>query len=297
MTDDTTSGAGAGNGTQGQGGEGQGNLPPNSGGGAANWFDGADAETVGYLQNRGLDKLDAKGAALKAIESHRNAEKLLGGSADSLVRLPKDINDTVTRDALWTKLGRPATADKYDFASMGDPVKDADAITQFSSIVGPIFHKYGLSQEQAAGVARSMAEANANVVKGQADALAIERQNAQGELQKAWGQQTAANVQAAGQAAERLGIDGPKLEAIQQAIGYVDTMRFFHGIATKIGEDSFIKSPFTNRGFTPEGARERYASLKSDSVFTSRLMKGDFEAMKEMENLAKLGWPEGGVAQ
>src|SRR5690348_6393637 len=48
------------------------------------WFDGADAETVGHIQNRGLDKLPANEAALAAIKAHREAEKHLGVRADQI---------------------------------------------------------------------------------------------------------------------------------------------------------------------------------------------------------------------
>jgi hypothetical protein len=36
---------------------------------------------LGYLQNRGWDKVDAKTAAINAGKAHREAEKLIGAPA------------------------------------------------------------------------------------------------------------------------------------------------------------------------------------------------------------------------
>jgi len=61
--------------------------------GAKPWYEGAAAEDVGYFQNRGWDKVDAKTAAFNAAKAHREAEKLIGAPADKMIRLPNDPND------------------------------------------------------------------------------------------------------------------------------------------------------------------------------------------------------------
>ncbi|MDE2020403.1 MAG: hypothetical protein KGJ13_08715, partial [Patescibacteria group bacterium] len=84
----------------------------------APWYQGADQETVGYLQNRGLDRKTPKEAALEAIKAHREAEKFIGAPADKLVRLPKDEADTAGWEQVYGRLGVPADAKGYDFSDL-----------------------------------------------------------------------------------------------------------------------------------------------------------------------------------
>jgi hypothetical protein len=97
-----------------------GTPPPASG--DKPWYDGAGAEDVGYFQNRGWDKVDAKTAAINAAKAHREAEKLIGAPAAELVRLPKDPNDAAGWAAVRSRLGVPADEKGYNFAD----VKHAD---------------------------------------------------------------------------------------------------------------------------------------------------------------------------
>src|SRR5258708_6406048 len=82
------------------------------------WHDGLAAEDVGYFQNRGWDKVDAKTAAINAAKAHREAEKLIGAPADKIIRLPNDPNDAEAWRQVRLRLGAPKDAKEYDFSTV-----------------------------------------------------------------------------------------------------------------------------------------------------------------------------------
>src|SRR5437879_5504237 len=87
----------------------------------ASWHQGADAETLGHIQNRGWQDKPANEVALAAIKAHREAEKLIGVPADQLLRLPVSTADAEAWKPVWQKLGAPVDAAGYDFT----PIKTA----------------------------------------------------------------------------------------------------------------------------------------------------------------------------
>src|SRR5258708_32263958 len=88
------------------------------------WYDGVDSDTVGYIQNRGLDKVDAKNAFLAAVKAHKEAEKLIGVPADQVLRLPKDANDTSGWNTVKDRLGRPKDASGEDFTAVKESANE-----------------------------------------------------------------------------------------------------------------------------------------------------------------------------
>jgi hypothetical protein len=251
------------------------------------WFAGADAEVTGYIQNRGLDKLDAKAAALKAIEFHRNAETKLGAPADQLVRLPKDSGDVATRDAMFNKLGRPADPKAYDF-------KGVETDETFEAWARPTFHKLGLSQEQArevmAGLASEAARVEGEEAKAAAAAFEVEKQG----LLKNWGKGAEANLFIAKQAYEKLGLTADMVKAIEGQVGLKQTMETFLNLGHKMGEDRYVSGNSNQPGslMTRDMAKERISSLKADTGFVTKYMSGDVAAVKEMTDLHAIAHAE-----
>ena len=88
-------------------------VPAPAAGGEKPWHDGLPAEDVGYFQNRGWDKTDAKTAAVAAAKAHREAEKLIGAPADKIVRLPNDPNDAEAWRQVRLRLGMPQDEKGY----------------------------------------------------------------------------------------------------------------------------------------------------------------------------------------
>lgn len=264
----------------------EGNGPAEGGTPAAekSWFDGQSDDVVGYLQNRGLDKLSPAEAAFKTIEAHRAAEAKLGVPSNQLVRLPKNEEDAEGREALWKALGRPGEAKDY---GLGD-IPDVDQ--QFVDLFGPIAHSANLTKQQAQDVTRALAEFTAknthDEIEAQKAATAVEKQ----EIAKEWGQYAQANALTVEKAFEKLGFKEEEVGAIVNALGYKRTMSTFLEIGSKLGEDVFVTNqlPGGPGRYTPQGARDRIEELKRDTAWTQAYLNGDTAKIKEFSDLHRL---------
>ena len=244
------------------------------------WFDGADAETVGYLQNRGLDKLPPNEAALKAVGFHREAEKFLGAPADKLARLPKDEADVATRDALWTKLGRPTKPEEYDFSEAGE------VPPEFKAWMAATYHKNGLTKAQVAGIMRETVARLKSENETRSVAQQAKLQEEDAKLNTEWGARKAANELVATRTMEKLGYTKEDVDALISVRGRAAVYRQFHNLGAKIGEDEFVRSEGPAGGaMTKEQAIERISALKADKAFRQRYLNGDVEARKQMNDL------------
>lgn len=198
------------------------------------WHDGASTEQTEYITQKGW-----KGA-LDAVDTARNAEKLLGAhSAGRTFVLPKDENDADGIKAFRAKIGVPEKAADYDTP---DELKD-DPIWPAAR---DLAHKHGIPKAsfgafikdilKASGEQKTAAEQKAAAeLKTQLDALKSEwgdKFDAHSELAKR------AVKQLAGDAGAKLGQDqvDSMLDAVEKSPGL---RRFFAHIAKSLGEDKF----------------------------------------------------------
>lgn len=273
----------------------EGDVPPSAGGGAPPpaggdkpWHDGIAAEDLGYFQNRGLDKGDAKAAALGAAKAHREAEKLIGAPANELVRIPKDPNDAAAWTAVRERLGVPKDANGY--ADAFKVIKHADGSDLKPEEVaawGKKSHALGLRPSDALTfVSESIKEAAAS-----SSASDVEKQGTLAAQKTAlatnWGPNYEANMFVAKQTAGKLGVTAEQVTALESVIGYDKVMEMFRNIGTKIGEDRFIQNPANpNTGaMTREQAVDRKAALMADQVWVAAYLKGDAAKLAEMTAL------------
>ena len=109
-----------------------------SAGQQAAWYDSfSDEGLKGFVQTKGWD------APEKAIHSYRELEKFIGAPKDQLLRLPKDDTDTEGWDAVWNRLGRPASAAEYKL-----PLPEGDS-GEFAKVASTWFHEAGIPQKAA----------------------------------------------------------------------------------------------------------------------------------------------------
>lgn len=230
------------------------------------------------------------------VKSYGEFEKLHGVPVDRIVKLPspKEANDPKAWDAVYNKLGRPETADKYVL-----PVPKGDDGT-FSNQIKPWLHEAGVTQAGAAKLAEkwnSFQEAQANAIKAQQeqrDATQVQ------ELKMAWGSQYDANAQLVDKAAETFGMTQDQLNALKQVMGPKSAMEFIHNIGAKIGvEDKTVPgmggSTPTFNNMTPDMAKAEISRLKTDRDF-ARLMVGNdpkakMDARRELERLHQIAYP------
>lgn len=246
------------------------------------WYKGAPDEIVGHLRNRGWDQKPVNEVALAAIQSHREAEKLIGAPADQMVRLPKDKADADGWKAVWQRLGAPADPKDYDFSAL----KRADGSALDAGLVDALRLVAGansLPKEAAAAVAAGIVkhlDQTAATAKNEAEIkLAAERQ----DLDKLWDVNKDANKFIAQNAAKKLGIDPEAVAKLEGQVGYAKVMEMFRRIGVSTGEARFLDSGGSKPGvMTREEAVSRKAELRNDKAWVTKYLAGDTVAKREM---------------
>ena len=153
---------------------------------APSWKDSISEE---YRKDPNIEKFTEADALAK---SYINAVKMIG--QDKIV-IPTKNSTQETWDEAYTKLGRPESADKYNFNIKSDVINmDESAIKSFAEQS----HKLGLNNKQAAGIL----DFYKNNMEGSAQQAKIDTQTAQAnseqELRQEWGRDFDGKVKQAG---------------------------------------------------------------------------------------------------
>ena len=193
---------------------------------SSTWYSGFDPDTSGWLENRGLTKLDEKAALPELVKGFRNAEKYIGTPAEKLLRLPDfDKADKVELDQFYSKLGRPSDAKDYNIQ-----VPEGQS-REFADFAQSMFHEAGLSPRQAEKITAKWNE-HVNGILGGEDAnkqQALKDQDA--SLRSEWGYAYDKNLTIAKNAAQTRAIllslypstyqsvtTGPKIDSARAAL-------------------------------------------------------------------------------
>lgn len=254
----------------------------------APWYaDKLDAESVGYLQNRGLADKPADVVALETIRAHREAEKLIGVPANELVRLPKQPNDEAGWKAVYQRLGAPADAKDYDFANVKVGEKPLEqAQIDFLRASAATLH---LSKDGAVQFAQAWAKQQNDVAAAAATERAFKLTEEKAALLKNWGANHDAFKVIAADAAKTLGVDPETVAALEGVLGYSKIMDMFLKIGQKTGESKFVHNPSDpTRNLTREGAQARKSELMADAAWVKRYMEGGVAEGREMTQLNTL---------
>lgn len=230
------------------------------------------------------------------VKSYGEFEKLHGVPVERLVKLPSpnEAKDPKAWDAVYNKLGRPETADKYQIS-----VPQGDDGT-FANQVKPWLHEAGVTQAGATKLAdkwNSFREAQVNAMKAQQE----QRDTVQvQELKLAWGSAYDQRVRLVDRAAETFGVNDAQIAALKTTLGPKGAMEFLYNIGAKLGvEDSTVPGMGgSNTGFnamTPDMAKAEIARMKSDKSFTQLFVSPDpkqrMEARREMDRLHQIAYP------
>jgi hypothetical protein len=246
---------------------------------------------VGYLQNKGWDKLPPDKAALAVLKSYRAAEQHLHTPPDLLVRMPKDANDTENWNKLNARLGVPSDAKEYDFSA----VKFSDGSSlddKFVETMRQAVKQSGVAKDRAPELVKS-------VVKFMEDAEALDsaeyetKLNAERETLKInWGSNITANKMIAEAAAAKLNVPVEAVNALEKQLGYAAVMEMFRNIGVRMGEDKFVSGgagPGNPNGLmSREQAAATMSEKMNDSMWTQRLLGKDQAAVMEFNNLTRL---------
>lgn len=252
----------------------------------AAWHAGLDSDTLGHVQSRGWDKLAGDAAALEAVKAHREAQKLIGRPAESLVVWPKDATDQEAWGKVREKMGVPKEAKDYAF----DGVKFADG-TELDAPFIEAIRATAAKNYLTPDVAKSIAADVVKMIEGGEATETAEYEsklNAEREALKAnWGAGNYANnLLLAKNAAEKLGVDAEALSVLEKTVGYSKVIEMFRKMGATMGEDKFIRSAAPGGGaLTKEEAGLRLKELREDKEWGKRYFAGDVNAKREFENL------------
>jgi len=249
----------------------------------------SDPNDVAFIDNKGWK------SPADLYKSYRGAETLIGKDVSSLITLPK-AGDTAGWDAVYTKLGRPVDAKGYDLkAGMAEGAQVDEAMM---ATMSGLFFKAGLNPDQAKAIA---GEYNVMAAQRAKDAHADYERNVttdKASLIKDWGGGYERMMNSAQTAVASLGFDGKMVDALETAIGYAGTMKFFAGLGQKLGEHKFVGGD-SNVKFsgtmTPQEASAEITKLKSDGVFQGtmrdKLNPANKENVRKWQELFAIAYP------
>lgn len=250
------------------------------------WYDGkADAETVGFWQNKAWKADDPVTIALEATKAAREAQKFVGVPPDQLIRLPKDAKDEAGWNDVWSRLGAPKEAKEYDFSSVkradGTPIDEtlAETIRQAS------FASHA-RKETAAAIAAALVKHLDGQQASQTAELTSKLNAEKADLAKSWGTKADENKLTAMQGARRLGVSPEEVAALEKVAGYSKVMEMFRKIGAGTSEDTFVEGNM-DAPKTAGSAQARLNELMADPAWGKRLTGGDAAARREFEALTE----------
>lgn len=230
-----------------------------------------EAADLAYIQNKGW----ADSASV--IKSYQGAEKLIGRDPNTLITLPR-ADDPAGFRAVFSKLGMPESADKYDLPF------SKDANPAYANWAKETFHKVGLTATQAKELTAANNEFYAKAQATQAADYQRELTTQKAALLGEWRGGFERMMNAAQTAVHALGFTGEMVDMLEQQMGYANVMKFFAGLGQKFAEDSFETGdgkPGFNGTLTPDEAKVEISKMKLDPNITKALQDNSHPAHKE----------------
>jgi len=239
------------------------------------WHGLTDPADIAHLDNKGWK------SPQDIYRAYRGAETLIGKDPSSVVPIPR-AGDVAGFDQLFNRLGRPDSPDKYDLkAGLPDGTQADDG---FMKEIGGLFHKSGLTGDQAKAVAAGYnAIATARQKQAETDALANVTADKQ-TLQREWGSGYERQLTIAKMAVQELGFTQEEIGAMESAIGYRAVMQRFAELGKRLSDPKFARGdgqPRFDGTLTPAEAGEEIRKMKMDEAFVKSLQDRSHAAHKE----------------
>ena len=253
------------------------------------WIDGMPAEDLGYVQNKGWDKLPDADAAKTLLKTYRELETYRGAPADRLVVLPAEDTPDAWKP-VWEKLGVPKDASGYE---VPDDLK-------------PIAHTAGLTPKQAKALAEQLtareaaaktaaeAEATAKAGREAADKVQAEtvaRSTNEAALKGKWGGEFDTRRLAADAMAGRLGYTAAELQDLAATPKYGAVMERLYAMAAAGGELRMVDPGAGGNGGNLPRTMEQVQARKDEIMkeVRGKMLTGEQgeKYMKELADLAR----------
>ena len=242
------------------------------------WYSSIEDEAI-----RGHAELKGWKTAADAVKSYMNAEKKLGAPADSLIRMPQQL-DMESLMPIFDKLGRPAEPSGYEI-----PVAEG-ADTEFVNWFTEKAHATGLTKDQALQMASQYDEYVNNVQTAMETEAKQKAESEFLELKTEWGNQYTANEDMAKRAARDFGVDEETISLLENQVGFAKVIKIFAEIGSKLTDHKFHTGNQTGEmQMTPAAAKaEKERILTSDNEFKAKLNAGDPKAHAHWNRLMEL---------
>ncbi|MCK4958879.1 MAG: hypothetical protein KAT00_05755 [Planctomycetes bacterium] len=250
------------------------------------WTEGLSEEQMGVVQNKGWGGIGAM------LDSYTHAEKMIGADPSTILRMPTE-QTAESMGEIYNRLGRPETADGYDFGLPESEKAVADFLRGSA-------HKHGFSKSQAEGFAKELLEFTTTANTDANDAAKIQADQDAVDLKKSWGAKHDENLSVAKAAANEFGLDKGTINKLESVLGFKETMELFQNIGSKIGEHGFENGDGGDGGFgnamTPAQATAEWSTLQLDKSFVDALLDpsnpGNKAALAKKTTLFKYMHPE-----
>ena len=252
------------------------------------WHSGMDQDTLSWLENRGITKLNEQDALKNLASGFRNAEKFIGTPADKLLKIP-DFQKASREelDGFYSKIGRPESPDKYELdVPEGQP-------TDFADWAKSQFHALGLSNSQAKALSQKWNEYVAQQQGKMTEQSQAKAREEEASLRQEWGGAYDNQLNLARNAAQAFGVDAAELDRLESAMGYAGVMKFMARLGARMGESEYVSSNSRENfgAMTPSQAASKIADLRNDKDWVAKYLGGNVEAKAEMERLMKQAYP------
>jgi hypothetical protein len=218
-----------------------------------------DIAGLDYIKNKGWN------GPADVIKSYRGAETFIGKDPSTLIAMPRS-DDPAGLLGVLDRLGRPATADKYEFAK---PPEGLTPDEKFQTFARATFHEIGLLP----GQVKTLTEKHNNFVMEQlkADEAAYNAQVGidKKALEAEWRNGTERQMNIAKGAAKTLGFSEDMIAGIERTVGYAGTWKFFASLGAKMGEPGFVTGdgkPKFEGQMTPAEASAEWDRTKNDPI-------------------------------
>ena len=191
-------------------------------------------------------------------KSYIHAQKLVG--ADK-IPVPNKHATEDDWNAVYSKLGRPETADGYKFNLPEDQKVDENGLKVFADHA----HKLGLLPNQAEGMVKFYNEMQANQLKEQDSTALAGRQKAMDELQTEWGQAYKQKVSQANNIVASVfppGFMSTNLADGTKLGDHPAVIKAFADLASKMGEDKIPQAEGPTY-LTPKQLDKEIATLQA----------------------------------
>lgn len=274
---------------------------------AAKWFEDSkrfDPDTQKWLAARGLTVDDPMEVLPKVIQGHRNAESRLGKGVDSIMDKPaKDQPYADWARANAEALGLPADANGYEVKPPENWPKDLPWNDAGEKAARELALAHGVPPAAHQAYIALQAKLVMDLEKSATDGMNKARDEMTAELQKDWGDQTAARSLRAGQTmqaiAEKAGMTAEHIQALSQTMSGATSdaavIRMMDVVAEMMADDKGVGMGRGNGqfGMTPAEARAELAKFEGPDGDYGKAFAADnqrllAELRPKREQLSKL---------